>query len=225
MRGFKSIHELALQRHGGETALSKLIPKTKSTAALRKLGDDRWLSGMTRSIFQAGFVWRIVENKWPDFERAFAGFDLHAVAYLSEDAIEVLLTDASIIRHHKKILAARDNALYLLELGQEHGSATKYLADYPSNRYIDLLDELKQRGNRLGGTSAQYFLRRIGKDSFILTRDVLAALKREKVIDSTSKGASKRDREAIQEAFNLWAEDSGLNLTGISRVLALGIES
>jgi hypothetical protein len=63
----------------------------------------------------------------------------------------------------------------------------------------------------------------MGKDSFILSHDVTAALIREKVIDRST--ASKRDREAVQSAFNAWRDQSGRSLTEISRILAFGIES
>jgi hypothetical protein len=46
---------------------------------------------------------------------------------------------------------------------------------------------------------------------------------REKVIDRST--ASKRDREAVQSAFNAWRDQSGRSLTEISRILAFGIES
>jgi len=223
MRHFEDIYELALARKGGERALAKLITKPKSQSALARVPDDRWLSGMTKSVFQAGFVWRVVEHKWPGFERAFHGFDVHAVAYLSDEAIEAMLDDPGIIRHHKKILATRTNAMFLLDVAAEHGSAAAYFATYPRDRYIDLLDDLRRRASRLGGTSAQYFLRRMGKDSFILSHDVVAALIREKVVD---RGVgSKRDREAVQAAFNTWCEQSGRSLTEISRILAMSIET
>lgn len=223
MSDFNELYGLALARKGGERALAKLLTKPKSAAALARIPDDRWLSGMTMRVFQAGFVWRIVEQKWPDFERAFNGFDVAATAYLSDEAIESMLGDSGIIRHHKKLLATRDNAMFLLDLAAEYGTAANYFANFDSARYIDLLDDLKRRANRMGGTSAQYFLRHMGKDSFILSDDVIAALMRERVIDRNP--ASRRDREAVQAAFNLWRNQSGRSLTEISQVLALGIES
>jgi len=39
------------------------------------------------------------------------------------------------------------------------------------------------------------------------------------VIGGPPKG--KRDLQAVQEAFNAWAKESGRDLTAISRVLAL----
>jgi 3-methyladenine DNA glycosylase Tag len=223
MRHFDEIHAIALNRKGGEKALAKLLHKPKSATALRRIPDDRWLSGMTKNVFRAGFVWRVVEHKWGDFERVFGNFDVHGTAYLSDEAIEVLLEDASIIRHHKKLLAARENATFLLEVAAEHGSAANYFAAYPRENFVDLLEDLKKRASRMGGTSAQYFLREMGKDSFILSRDVVAALTREKIIDKSAD--SKRDRRAVQNAFNTWCEQSGRSLTEISRILAMSIES
>lgn len=223
MRHFEELYELAAARKGGHRALEKLLDKPKSRAALRKIPNDRWLSQMCKNVFQAGFVWRVVENKWRDFERAFNGFDLHGVAYLSDESIEELMGDATIIRNHQKLLATRQNAAFLLELVEECGSAGKFFADFPSDTYIELLECLKKRASRMGGTSAQYFLRRMGKDSFILSRDVVRALIRENVVD---RGAtSKRDLAATQAAFNTWREQGGRSLSEVSRILAMGIES
>ena len=127
MRHFDELFEQAAIRKGGSSALDALLSKPKSRAALRKIPDDRWLADMTRSVFQAGFVWRVVENKWPDFERAFNNFDLHHVAYLPDEAIDALLGDSSIIRHHKKLLSTRHNAAFMLELADEYGSAAALL--------------------------------------------------------------------------------------------------
>jgi 3-methyladenine DNA glycosylase Tag len=223
MRHFDELFEQAATRKGGSSALEALLSKPKSRATLRGISDDRWLADMTRSVFQAGFVWRVVENKWPDFERVFNNFDPHHVAYLSDEAIDILLSDSSIIRHHKKLLSTRDNAAFMLELATEHGSAAKFFADFPSNTYVDLLDCLKKRASRMGGTSAQYFLRRMGKDSFILSRDVIKALVRERVVDRNA--TSKRDLQAVQAAFNTWCEQGGRSLSEVSRILAMGVDA
>ena len=37
--------------------------------------------------------------------------------------------------------------------------------------------------------------------------------------------SGKRDLQAMQEAFNRWKEQSGLDLTSISRTLALSVDS
>ena len=43
---------------------------------------------MTKCIFRSGFVWKIVENKWPHFEAAFHGFDVTRCAMLSDEELE-----------------------------------------------------------------------------------------------------------------------------------------
>ena len=74
MESFKSIYERALERKGGKAALERQLPKTRSARALAATKNDRWLAEMTRCVFQAGFVWRVVEHKWDDFEDVFFGF-------------------------------------------------------------------------------------------------------------------------------------------------------
>ena len=91
-------------------------------------------------------------------------------------------------------------------------------ADWPEADYVGLLYLLKTRGSRLGGTTGQYLLRGMGKDSFVLSRDVTAALIREGVVDKPA--GSKRDLRRVQEAFNTWREESGRTLAEISRTLA-----
>lgn len=221
MRSFDALYETAAARKGGPRALEALIPKPASRAALRKISDDRWLAAIAKSVFQAGFNWKVVENKWDDIEAAYDGFDPHAVAFQSDDDLDVLVRDKRVIRQWKKLKAIRSNAHYLVELAAEHGSAARYFADYPSERYVELLADMKARGAYLGGTTAQYFLRRMGKDSFLLSRDVVAALQREQVFDGTP--TSRRSLASIQEAFNGWVEDGGESLTRVSRVLAFTV--
>ena len=221
MKRFAKLYETAAARKGGEAALEAMITRPKSASVLARIPDDRWLSAMARSVFRAGFNWRIVDNKWPDIEAAYGGFDPHRVAFQSDDDLDALVKDPRVIRAWRKLKAIRANAQYIVDLAAEHGSAARYFADYPSTQYIDLLDDMKTRGSYLGGTSAQYFLREMGKDSFILSRDVTAALRREKVFDGTP--TSKSSMRAIQDAFNEWVDDGGESLTRVSRVLAFTV--
>jgi len=221
MKKFSKLYERAAIRKGGGAALEALITKPKSKVALARIPDDRWLSAMAKSVFRAGFNWKVVENKWPDIEAAYDGFDPHVVAFQSDDDLDLLVKDPRVIRQWRKLKAIRANAQYVVDLAAEHGSAAEYFAAYPASDYIGLLDDMKKRGSYLGGTSAQYFLREIGKDSFILSRDVTAALKREKVFDGTP--TSKSSLRQIQDAFNEWVDDGGQSLTRVSRVLAFTV--
>ncbi len=221
MKTFSKLYELAARRKGGEKALESLIPAPKSPAALARIPDDRWLSAMARAVFRAGFNWKVVDNKWQGTEAAFRGFDPHDVAFLSDDDLDVLVKDERIIRHWKKIKAIRANAQYVVDLAAEHGSAAKYFAHFPATEYVELLADIRRRASFLGGSTGQYFLREMGKDSFILSRDVVAALRREKVFDGSP--TSKSSMRAIQVAFNGWVDGGGKSLTRVSRVLAFTV--
>lgn len=222
MRTFDELFERAARRKGGAVALEAHIPKPKSARAIAAISDDRWLAAMTQGVFQAGFVWRVVEHKWPGFEAALHGFDAHALAYLADEDIEKLLADTRIIRHHAKLLATRDNAQFVLDLALEYGSAGAFFASSGPRRYAELLEVLKKRGARLGGMTAQYFLRRMGLESWVLSSDVVRVLVDEGVLHRPP--SSKRDMQAVQAAFDHWCEQSGKSLTYVSRVLAMSID-
>ena len=77
---------------------------------------------------------------------------------------------------------------------------------------------MKKRGDRLGGQTGRYFLRFMGKDTPVLSRDVVAALMQAGVVDKDP--TSKKALGQVQAALNGWVEESGRSLTEISRVLA-----
>jgi len=223
MRAFQAIYDQAADFRGGsdnlESVLAQSTPKT--AAELAEIPDDRWLAAMTKCIFQAGFSWKVIESKWPGFEEAFEGFVVPRWAMAPDEDIDRLLSDTRIVRNGQKIRTVRENAIFLSDLAREHGSAGKVFAEWPSDDFVGLLDLLKKRGSRLGGATAQYFLRFSGRDSFVLSQDVTAALIRDGIVDKapTSKSAQK----AVQEAFNTWMGESGRPLTHISRVLAMSV--
>jgi len=84
---------------------------------------------------------------------------------------------------------------------------------------VGLMIYLKKEGSRLGGQTCQYFMRFIGKDSFITSGDTITALIANG-IDISEKPTSQRDLRRIQEAFNHWQDESGLPMTSISRILS-----
>jgi hypothetical protein len=85
-----------------------------------------------------------------------------------------------------------------------------------------LWETLAKRFSQLGGNSAPYFLRMAGKDTFILTRSVIAALNHWKAFAGTPK--SKSDRAKVQAAFNAWAGETELPLAHLSMSLALSVD-
>jgi len=221
-RPFDEIFALAAARKGGAAAFEATLPVPKPAAELAEVPDDRWLAGMTRAVFQAGFSWKVIETKWPGFEAAFWGFDPGRCALMSDDDFDALVQDTRIVRNGAKIRTVAENAAFLNQLSREHGSAARAFADWPTEDFAGLMTLLKKRAAHLGGTSGQYFLRTMGVDGFVLSRDVVRALIREGVVDKEPK--SQRDLARVQEAFNQWHAESGRPLGAISRTLACSIE-
>jgi len=218
---FEKIFARASKRKGGDAALEELLPKPKTPAQLKRAGDDRYLAEMTRCVFRSGFVWQVIENKWPGFEDAFKSFDVRTCAMLSDEEIEKLAVDERIVRNLKKIMSVRANAQFVREVADEHGSFGKWLAEWPVEDMVGLWDELKRRGDRLGGGTGAFFLRFSGKDTFMLSPDVVKALIGQKVVAKMPSG--KKDLAAVQGAFNRWREESGRPLCQISRVLSASV--
>lgn len=219
MRTFDDILAIAHDRHSDKLA-ERIGNGPKPAAELAKLSEDRWRSIFTRAVFQAGFNWKVIEAKWDGFEDAFKGFDVDACAFMREDWFEDLTKDKRIVRNPIKIRSVQNNAIFLQGL-RARGGAGQVIGNWPSRDYIGLLALLKQDASRLGGTSGQYALRFMGRDGFILSRDVVARLVAEGVIDKAP--TSKKALDATQAAFNTWMDQSGKSLIEISRVLALSI--
>jgi 3-methyladenine DNA glycosylase Tag len=222
MIAFKAIRARAVKRKGGEAVFASLLPKVPSQKGLARLADDRVLSHMAKRIFSAGFVWGVIEKKWPGFETAFLEFAPHRLLREPDEFWEGLTGDRRIVRNPQKIMAVRGNAQFVADVAREHGSFGKFLATWPTSDQIGLLELLAKRGMRLGGHTGQYFLRFIGKDSFITSRDVVACL-RDAGLDISENPTSKKDLAKIQAQFNVWTKESGLPLTHLSRICAMSI--
>jgi 3-methyladenine DNA glycosylase Tag len=219
MRSFSKIEAMAGKLHGGVKGIAAKLKEHPGGGAKDVLkGDDRLLAGMTQAVFSAGFNWKVIEIKWPGFEEAFHGFNPKAYG---DDDLERLLGDRRIVRNGAKVMATIENARFVVATAKEHSSFGQFLKAWPASDQIGLMEHLKKNASRLGGNSAMYFLRFNGWDAFILSRDVVAALMREGVIDKPP--TSKKDMRAVQAAFNAWTEESGRPQREVSRILAWSV--
>jgi 3-methyladenine DNA glycosylase Tag len=219
---FENIYQRACERQGGPSALSQLMPDVRSARALAHTKNDRWLAQMTRCIFQAGFVWRVVDHKWDDFEDVFFGFPPEKVVMLSPEQIDRFAQNPRIIRNRQKVLSVQANARFILDISAEHGSFGRFIGQWPAQDLVGLFELLKARGSRLGGMTGQRVLRNMGKDTFIVTADVVHCLQRSGLDIGDSPG-SKRELRLIQGAFNQWHEEYELPYSHLSRIAALSV--
>jgi 3-methyladenine DNA glycosylase Tag len=218
---FAAIRKRALERLG-KAELERRLPQPKSAAELRAVADDRYLSLMSLRVFRAGLKHSLVDAKWPAFEEVFLGFAPKRVAAMSDEAVENLLKDARLIRHWGKLKSVRENAAAMVDIAKEHGSFGAWLADWPADGVVGLWDELAKRFSQMGGNSGPMFLRMAGKDTFILSESVVKAVQHWGVTEGPPKG--KKDRAAVQAAFNRWAAETHLPLSQLSMTLAASVD-
>lgn len=220
--GFEEILQRAVDRKGGRAALDRLMPGPVSTARLSDQPDGYYLAEMTRSIFQSGFVWRVINNKWPSFEEAFFDFDSNRLMALDDADWENYRQDTRIVRHRQKIQAVRHNLWFVHDIAVEHDGFGRFLAGWPSDDLVGLFALLKKKGSRLGGNTGQYFLQHVGVDSFALTRDVVLGL-RLHGLDIRDSPTSLKDLRLIQQTFNDWHASSGFGYLQLSHILAYSV--
>jgi len=222
MRSIADITRIAAKRKGGAAALESLLSHPLPLPGIREIPDDRWLSAMTKCIFQAGFNWQIIEDKWTRFEAVFAGFEIDRWLMMSEDDLDQLLKTAGIVRNVAKLRSVRENAAFLKEISDEHGCVGDYFATWRPSDYSRNLRELQKKGARLGGRTGQVFLRRMGVDTMVFSPDVLKALQREGIIDRIP--GSNKDWATLQTAIDGWCRKSRRTLTEISQILAFSVD-
>lgn len=222
MRKFKHIQEAATKRKGGAQQLARLLGKPATERELSRIPDDRYLAQITRCVFNAGFHWRVISAKWPGFEEAFHQFDLGQLLTKSPDEWEAYVEDTRIIRNWQKIQTVFHNAAMIDNIAQEHGSFADFFAQWPVNDQVGLMKYLHKEGSRLGGKTAQWFIRFSGKDGFLLTGDVITALIANG-LDINPNATSQRDQKRIQETFNDWHSETGLPYTHLSKMLSYSV--
>jgi 3-methyladenine DNA glycosylase Tag len=222
MTDFAEIRARAARRKGGDAVLSSLLGPVPDNDAVARLADDRILSTMSERIFAAGFVWRVIEQKWPGFEEAFLGFEPKRLLFQPDDFWHDLASDSRIVRNPQKIRSVKENAAFVERMSKEHGGFGKFLAEWPADDQVGLTDYLARHGSRLGGNTGQYLLRWLGWDTFILSTDMVAAL-RDAGLEIAQSPSSKRDLARIQWQLNLWKEETGLPYAHMSRILSMSI--
>ncbi|GAB7533093.1 DNA-3-methyladenine glycosylase I [Pseudomonas sp. 3A(2025)] len=221
MQDYKWLHAYCLNRFGSAKALEAQLPVPKTPRQLQAISNDRYLSTMALRVFRAGLKHSLVDAKWPAFEQVFFGFDPEKVVLMGADHLERLMQDARIIRHLGKLKSVPRNAQMILDIAHEHGSFGKFIAQWPGEDITGLWQYLNKHGTQLGGLSAPRFLRMVGKDTFVPSNDVVAALNAQDIVDKVP--SSKRDQAAVQAAFNQWQTESGRPLCQLSAMLAFTV--
>ena len=125
---------------------------------------------------QAGLSWTTILKRREGYRKAFSDFDALVVAKYTQNHVEKLLSDKSIIRNKLKITSAINNAKQFLKIQEEFGSFDYYiwgfvnhtpiknkfkkLSDLPASTKISekLSNDLKKRGFNFVGPTICYAL-------------------------------------------------------------------
>ena len=120
--------------------------------------DNGYLAMLTKAVFQSGFSWAVIRQKWPDFQRAFHGFDINRIAAYDDGDVERLLRDSGIVRNGRKVVATVENARTFQSLIEEHGSFEGYLRSMDGLPYAERRKALVNQFRSLGPTGVFVFL-------------------------------------------------------------------
>jgi DNA-3-methyladenine glycosylase I len=129
---------------------------------------------LASTYFENGLSWAVVFGKREALRRAFAGFDVDAVAAMGPSDVERLMADGTIIRNRAKIEATVHNArvlttLSLADVAWSHRPTNRHplrewsdgRMDSPESR--QLARELRQLGFRfVGPVVAHSFMQTVG---------------------------------------------------------------
>ena len=116
---------------------------------------DDYLEQLSKSVFQAGISWRVVDAKWSTIKPAFRDFQVERVARMGDREIDALASDPRVIRSRPKIAAVVHNARAILDLERD-GGFRKHLRSF--HDYEELATDLKKRFKFVGDSGTYHFL-------------------------------------------------------------------
>lgn len=152
--------------------------------------DDTYLFEMlTLEGAQAGLSWQIILNKRQAYRDAFHHFDVAVCARLTDQEIEEIRLNHSVVKHKLKLYSVRSNAQSFQNIQREFGSFSTYIwsfsppiknnwqspTEVPSQTALSSIisKDLKQRGFKFIGPTIVYsFMQAIGMvNDHLLTCD------------------------------------------------------
>ncbi|NRA54894.1 MAG: DNA-3-methyladenine glycosylase I [Gammaproteobacteria bacterium] len=136
--------------------------------------DTAMFESLVLESAQAGLSWYTILKKREGYRKVFLNFNVTEVAKFTNDDVERLMQDPSIVRHRQKIAAAINNAQRFIEIQNEYGSFCKFIWSYVNNKTIvndiekpedyvatsaisdQLAKDLKKRGFKFLGSTTLY---------------------------------------------------------------------
>jgi DNA-3-methyladenine glycosylase I len=157
----------------GDTASSHYHDEVWGT---RTYDESAMFEALILGVFEAGLSWSIVFGKRDAFRDVFHNFNVAKVAAMSDQDVNRLLQNPSIIRNRAKVEATVANARAMMSASPSlpalaksyettHKAAPRSIADIPSSTPLAeaLAKQLKAQGYRfVGPTSVYSFMQNVG---------------------------------------------------------------
>jgi DNA-3-methyladenine glycosylase I len=142
----------------------------------RTFDESALFEALALGVFEAGLSWSVVFDKRDGFRAAFHDFHVAEVAEMTDQDVDRLVQDPSIIRNRAKIKATVDNARAMMSASPSlpalarsyestHERAPRAIADIPAStpQAQALAKQLKTQGYRfVGPTSVYAFMQNVG---------------------------------------------------------------
>src|SRR5258707_1516250 len=95
----------------GDTAFGRYHDEVWGTRAYK---ESAMFEALTLGVFEVGLSWSVVFGKRDAFRKAFRGFDVAKVPAMTEQDVDRLGQDISLLRHRRKIPCTIGHALLIL---------------------------------------------------------------------------------------------------------------
>ena len=142
----------------------------------RASDEPAMFEALTLGVFEVGLSWSVVFGKRDAFREAFHNYNVAEVAAMTEQDVDRLVQNPSIIRNRAKIKATIDNARAMMSASpslpalakssqRTSKAAPRSIADIPSStpQAAALAKQLKAQGYRfVGPTSVYAFMQNVG---------------------------------------------------------------
>jgi len=127
--------------------------------------DKGYFELLSKAVFNAGFSYKVVRNKWEGTMEVFHEFEPKILSKWTVDEISDALESPKIIRNSKKVTAIVSNAKVFLEIVKKHKSFENFLNSFRDKCYEEKQKILSKQFKWLGPTGAHFFLWSVGEDA------------------------------------------------------------
>src|SRR5690554_5431369 len=98
--------------------------------------DNKLFEFLILESFQAGLSWKTILHRREAFRSALDGFNPEKIAGYTEEKVNSLMLNSSIIRNRNKIKASINNAICFLKIQDEYGSFDNFIWQFTDHRPI-----------------------------------------------------------------------------------------